>query len=333
MLNIAINGFGRIGRAVLKIALTKKNLRVVAINDLGDPQNLAYLLKYDSVYGRFDKPIKISGKELVVAGKKIPIFAIPEPNKLPWKKLKVDVVLECTGFFTEKKDAEKHLKAGAKAVIISAATKSAEIPTVVRSVNEKIGKGHKIVANASCTTNCISPVMAVLEANFGIEKALLTTVHAMTASQGVVDSPDRKDWRRGRCTNLNIIPSTTGAAIATTLTVPSLKNKFDGIALRVPVACGSISDIVAVLKKNVTVDQVNNAFKRAAKMPLYRGVLEVSEDDLVSADIVGTTASAIVDLQYTRVVDGNLVKILAWYDNEWAYSNRLVEMAGFIFSK
>lgn len=327
MINLAINGFGRIGRAALKIALTKKNIRVVGINDLADLENLAYLLRYDSAYGRYEKGVKVSGRDLIIKGKKIPVFANPDPAKLPWKKLGVDVVLECTGFFTEKKDAEKHLKAGAKAVLISAPTKSSDVPTVVRGVNESSRGNSRIVANASCTTNCISPVMAVLEKEFGVEKALLTTVHAMTATQAVVDAPDRKDWRRGRATSANIIPSTTGAAIATTLTLPSLENKFDGIALRVPVICGSISDIVAVLKKDVTAKKINDAFIRWSKKPMFKGILEASEDDLVSSDIIKTTASAIVDLKYTRVVGGNLVKVLAWYDNEWGYSQRLIEMA------
>ncbi len=327
MIKIAINGFGRVGRAAFKIALAKKNCQIVAINDLGDINNLAYLLKYDSVYRRYDRSVSVSGNNLVVAGKKFPVYAIAEPEKLPWKKHKVDVVLECTGVFTKKEDASKHLKAGAKNVIISAPTKSEGVATIVRGVNDKNAKKEKLMANASCTTNCVAPIMAVLESAFGIEKALLTTVHAVTASQRAVDLPYAKNWREGRAAGINIIPSTTGAAIATALTLPSLKDKFDGVALRVPVICGSISDIVVLLKKNVTVEQVNGAFKRAAKSPIYKGILVASDEELVSSDILGTSASAIVDLKFTRVVGGNLVKVLAWYDNEWGYSNRLVEMA------
>ena len=326
MINLAINGFGRIGRATLKIALTKKNVRVVGINDLAELDNLAYLLKYDSAQGKYDKQVKVQGNNLVVGRTSIPFVSEKDPAKLPWKKYKIDVVLECTGFFTKKEEASKHIKAGAKNVIISAPAKSEGIMTVVRSVNDKDAKGEKVVANASCTTNCTAPIMAVLESQFGVEKALLTTIHATTSTQRTVDLPMAKDWRRGRSTLNNIIPTTTGAAVATALTIPSLENKFDGVSIRVPVVCGSLVDIVVLLKKDVTVDQVNNAFKKFAKHPLYKNVLEVSEEELVSTDILGTTASAIVDLKFTKVVDGNLIKVLAWYDNEWAYSHRLVEM-------
>jgi len=331
MINVAINGFGRIGRAALKIALTKKNVRIVGINDLADIENLAYLLRYDSAQGRYDKIVKVQGSTLIVGKTKIPFTFEKDPGKLPWKKLKVDVVLECTGFFTKKEEASKHIKAGAKKVIISAPAKSEGIATVVRSVNDKDAKGEKVVANASCTTNCTAPIMAVLESQFGVQKALLTTIHSTTSTQRTVDLPMAKDWRRGRSTLNNIIPTTTGAAVATALTIPSLKDKFDGISVRVPVVCGSLVDIVVLLKKDATVDQINKVFKKFAKHPLYKGVLAVSEEELVSTDILGTTASAIVDLKFTKVVDGNLVKVLAWYDNEWAYSNRLVEMVSQVF--
>jgi glyceraldehyde 3-phosphate dehydrogenase len=326
MLNIAINGFGRIGRAAFKIALQNKNLNVVAVNDLGDINNLAYLLKFDSAMGRYDKKVEVAGDKLVVAGIEYTFLAEKDPAMLPWKNLDVDVVLECTGVFTKKDDAQKHLNAGAKKVIISAPSESEDVLTVVRGVNDLNAKGVNIVANASCTTNCTAPVMAVLEAEFGVEKALLSTVHALTASQRAVDLADKKDWRRGRAASVNIIPSTTGAATATAKTLPSLENKFDGISFRVPVVCGSAIDIVALLKKNVTVEQVQDAFRKAAKTKLLKGILEASDDELVSSDIIGTTASAIVDLQYIKVVGGNLVKVVAWYDNEWAYSTRLVEM-------
>ena len=332
MKKIAINGFGRIGRATLKIILEKhKNFQVVGINDLGDLNNLAYLLRFDTAQGRYDKKVSVSGSNLVVGSKKIPFFSEKEPEKLPWKKLKVDVVLECTGVFTKKEDASRHLKAGAKQVIISAPSKSEGVVTVVRGVNEKQAKGQKVVANASCTTNCTAPVMSVLDQVFGVEKALLTTVHAVTASQRTVDLSVAKDWREGRSVIGNIIPTSTGAAKATALTLPQLTGKFDGVSVRVPVVCGSLIDVVVLLKKNVTVEQVNNTFKKFAKLPQFKGILEVSEhDELVSSDIVNTTASAIVDLAFTRVVDGNLIKVMAWYDNEWGYANRLVEMINYL---
>ena len=254
------------------------------------------------------------------------MFAEPEPTKLPWKNLKVDVVLECTGFFTDKDGAKKHLQAGAKAVVISAPTKSDDVVTVVKGVNEEQAFGQKIISNASCTTNCVAPVMKVLEDSFGIEKSLMSTVHAYTATQSIVDGPAKKDFGRGRAAALNINPTSTGAAIAATKTIPSLAGKFDGIAIRVPVPCGSLTDLTCLLKKNVTVDQVNKAFIKFSKSPKMKGILDVSTQPLVSQDIVGTTASAIVDLLFTRVVGGNLVKVLAWYDNEWAYSGRLVEI-------
>ncbi len=332
MKKVAINGFGRIGRASLKIILDKhKNFEVVAINDLGDLNNLAYLLRFDTAQGRYNKKVSVSGSNLIVGTKKIPFFSEKEPEKLPWKKLKVDVVLECTGVFTKKEDASKHLRAGAKQVIISAPSKSEGVITVVRGVNEKLAKGQKVIANASCTTNCTAPVMSVLDQAFGVEKALLTTIHAVTASQRTVDLPVAKDWREGRSVIGNMIPTSTGAAKATALTLPQLSEKFDGVSVRVPVVCGSLIDVVALLKKNVTVEQVNEAFKKFAKKPQFKNLLEVSEhDELVSSDIVNTTASAIVDLAFTRVVDGNLVKVMAWYDNEWGYSNRLVEMIAYI---
>jgi len=316
---VAINGFGRIGRAVAKVLLSKgSKYQIVAINDLGNWDNLAYLMKYDSAYGRYDKPVEMVGKNLKIGNKLIPVLSDPNPAKLPWKRLKVDVVLECTGAFTKKEEAGKHLKAGAKSVIISAPSNSDGIVTVVKGVNEKMAKNAGVVANASCTTNCTGPVMAVLESVFGVEKALLTTIHAVTASQRTVDLPTEDDYRRGRSALNNLIPTTTGAAIATTLTLPSLKDKFDGISIRVP--------ITALLRKNTSVKEINNAFIKYSKMPRFRGILEVTEDELVSSDIIGTAASAIVDLKFTKVVDGNLVKILAWYDNEWGYSNRLAEM-------
>ncbi|MEK7167899.1 MAG: glyceraldehyde 3-phosphate dehydrogenase NAD-binding domain-containing protein, partial [Patescibacteria group bacterium] len=267
MKTIAINGFGRIGRAAFQIALAKKNLKVAAINDLTDTKTLAYLLKYDSVYGRFNGKVGFDKENLIVNNEKYRVFAQKDPSKLPWKKLGVDIVLECTGVFEKKSDLEMHLKAGAKKVVLSAPAKD-EVQTLVFGTDltqKALGKNEKIVSNASCTTNCIAPVIQVLESAFGIEKAIMTTMHAYTASQKLVDGPDSKDPRRGRAAALNMVPSTTGAAKATALVVPSLKDKFDGIAVRMPVICGSISDITAVLKKNATVEEVNDAFKEYSK--------------------------------------------------------------------
>jgi len=330
MKKIAINGFGRIGRAAFKIALKAKGARIAAINDLVDTKTLAYLLKYDTVYGRYDRRVSYDAKNLIVDGQKIPVFAEKDPAKLPWKKLGVDVVLECTGSFDKKADLELHLRAGAKKAVLSAPAKD-EILTLVfgtEFTKSNLGK-EKIIANASCTTNCVAPVMQILENNFGVEKSILNTIHAYTATQKIVDGPDAKDLRRGRAGASNIVPSTTGAAKATTLVIPELKDKFDGISLRVPVICGSISDITAVLKKNTTVEEVNSAFKKAANSAFYKRLLAVADgdDELVSSDIIGTTYSAIVDLKFTKVVGGNLAKVLAWYDNEWGYSCRLIEMA------
>ena len=329
MIRVAINGFGRIGRNTFKAGFGRKdlkNIEWVAVNDLTDPANLAYLLKHDSVYGAYDKRVVYDNKHLKVNSKKILVLSERDPSKLPWKKLKIDVVLECTGFFRDKKSASAHLKAGAKKVIISTSSKGEGVGTFLLGANSKEYNGKdRIIDNGSCTTNCSAPTVSVMHANFGVEKAFLTTVHGYTATQGLVDKP-HKDFRKGRAAAQNIIPTTTGAAIATTKAIPDLKDKFDGIAVRVPIISGSISDLTFILKKNVTVERVNNAFRRAAKNQLYKGVLGVTEEQLVSTDILGSPLSAIVDLSFTKVIDGNFVKVLAWYDNEWGYSNRLVEM-------
>lgn len=346
---IAINGFGRIGRQFFKIYADAKkgdykqsgfcrispridvaNLEVVAINDLTDPKTLAYLLKHDSVYGISDADISFDETHLIVNGEKYPILAIKEPEKLPWKDYKVDIVVECTGRFEEYEKAKIHLQQGAKKVIISAPGKGQEGiegQTLVLGTHETMGKlsSNNVVSNGSCTTNCISPVIQLLHDQFGVEKSLMTTAHAYTATQSIVDGPVAKDLRRGRAAGINIVPSSTGAAIATTNVLSDLKGSFDGVALRVPVIDGSIADITAVLKKEVTVEEVNQAFRKAANDPFFKGLVEVSEESLVSTDIIGNPASAIVDLELTRVI-GNLVKVFAWYDNEWGYSNRLVEM-------
>lgn len=331
MTRIAINGFGRIGRAAFRIAMSKKNARIVAINDLVDTKTLAYLLQNDTVYGRYDKKVGYGQDYLSVGGVKVPVFAQKDPSKLPWKKLGVDVVLECTGIFEKSEELKMHVKAGAKKVVLSAPAKDDKTPTLVFGTElsaQKMGQ-YDIISNASCTTNCIAPVMQVLESEFGIDRSLMTTIHAYTATQKIVDGPDAKDLRRGRAGAANMAPSTTGAAKATALVIPSLKDNFDGIAVRVPVICGSLSDITVILKKNVTVEKLNQAFVRASKKPAFQGILGVTsaDDEPVSSDIVGTTYSTIVDLKYTKVIGGNFAKILAWYDNEWGYSNRLVEMA------
>ncbi|OQA35448.1 MAG: Glyceraldehyde-3-phosphate dehydrogenase [Parcubacteria group bacterium ADurb.Bin326] len=288
------------------------------------------MLRYDSVYGRYNKVVSYDEKNLIVAGKKIPVFAEKDPAKLPWKKLGVDVVLECTGVFEKKEDLAKHIQAGAKKVVLSAPAKDDTMTLVFGTelTKKNIGK-EKIISNASCTTNCIAPVMQVLHSTFGIDKAIMTTVHAYTASQRLVDGPDPKDLRRGRAGAVNMAPSSTGAAKATALVIPDLKEKFDGISIRVPVVCGSLSDITALLKRDVTPEEINQAFVKMSKHPMYKNVLGVTgpDDELASTDIIGTNYSTIVDLKYTRVVEGNLIKVLAWYDNEWGYSNRLVEMA------
>lgn len=324
-IRVAINGFGRIGRHAFKVAWDKRNIEVVAINDLTDAETLAHLLKYDTAYPDFAPKVSVAKGMLKVNTKHVPVYAERDPKKLPWKKLKVDVVLECTGVFRDFDGANQHLAAGAKRVIISAPAKGEGISTFVKGVNhESCAKRDKIIDNASCTTNSVAPVMQVLENTFGIEKAMLTTIHSYTADQRIQDAPHR-DLRRARAAAQNIVPTSTGAAIATTKTIPSLAGKFDGMAVRVPTITVSFSDITVLLKKEVTEDQVNKAFKKAAKGPL-KDILATSDVPLVSSDYIGNPHSCTVDLALTKVVDGNLLKVIAWYDNEWGYANRLVEM-------
>ncbi|TAN32624.1 type I glyceraldehyde-3-phosphate dehydrogenase [Patescibacteria group bacterium] len=327
-MNIAINGFGRIGRQAFKVAVTKKNIKVVALNDLTDTKTMAHLLKYDTSYGSFDLPLSFDEKNLIVKGKKIPVLAEKDPSKLPWGEMKVAVVLECTGRFTKKEDAALHLQAGAKKVIISAPAKGGGVPTYVRGVNcGQVGKEKEaIINNASCTTNCIAPVMAVLDEKFGIEKAFMSTAHGYTADQNLQDGP-HKDLRRARAAACNIIPTTTGAAKAVGEVIPKLKGIFDGVAFRVPVPTVSLSDITAVLKKNATKEEVNKAILAAAGTSRFKGILAATSEPLVSADFIGNTHSSFVDLSLTSVVGGNMVKVVAWYDNEVGYANRLVELA------
>ena len=324
-IKLAINGFGRIGRQAFKIALEKENIDIVAINDLTETKTLVHLLKYDSAYGKFEKQISATENSIKVDDEEFRVFAEKDPSNLPWKDLGVDVVIESTGIFVDRTGAGKHLDAGAKRVIISAPSKGDNpAPTYVMGVNEASGESDPMINNASCTTNCIAPVMAILESTFGIEKAMMTTIHSYTADQNLVDGP-HKDLRRARSAAQNIIPTTTGAAIATTQVIPSLAKNFDGLAIRVPVAVGSLSDITAVLKKETTVEEINQVFTQKADKGIFKGVLAVTSDPIVSSDIIGSSYSSIVDLSLTNVVGGNLVKIIAWYDNEWGYSNRLIE--------
>ena len=324
---VAINGFGRIGRNAFKIAQMRDDVEIVALNDLTDTKTLANLLKYDSTYGTYGKEVSFDEKNVIVDGKKFPVYAEKDPVNLPWKALEVDVVIESTGHFVEPDKARAHLVAGAKKVVISAPAKGEGAKTIVLGVNEDtLDDGDLIISNASCTTNCIAPVMKVLEDSFGVEKAMMTTIHSYTATQNVLDGPAR-DMRMMRTAGQNIIPTTTGASKAAALTIPSLKGKFNGLSVRVPTPVVSLSDITAVLKRDVTVEEINDAFKKAAGEDYYLGILAVEEKELVSTDFKGNSNSAVVDLPLTDVVAGNLVKVVAWYDNEWAYSNRLVELS------
>lgn len=329
-MKIAINGFGRIGRAAFKIAL-KNDLEVVGINDLTDTKTLAYLIKHDTVYRLYKKSVDFDEENLIVDGKKYKVYSQKDPSQLPWKELEVDVVLECTGVFRDKESCQKHIDAGAKKVIISAPAKSDDISTYVLGVNEEKYKGEDIIDMASCTTNCIAPVVKIIHERFGVKKALMSTIHAYTADQNLVDGP-HKDLRRARTAGQNIIPTTTGAAKSTTKTIPELQNKFDGMAMRVPVACGSLADITFLLEKSVTKEEINNAITEEANKPEMKNVIIGMLDEMVSSDVIGNSFSSIVDLHLTQVVDGDLVKIIAWYDNEWGYANRLVEMAEMIMN-
>lgn len=325
---IAINGFGRIGRAAFKIMIDRNDCEVKAINDLGSAENLAYLLKYDTAYGKYHREVSFDEKNIIIDGKKIPIYAEKDPTLLPWKDLSIDVVLECTGHFVKDDSAKAHITAGARAVVISAPAKGEHntIQTFLRGVNDQNYLGQDIVSNASCTTNCIAPVVEIINRHFKILKSVMTTVHSYTASQGIVDGPN-KDFREGRAGAQNMVPTSTGAAIATTQVIPELKGLFDGISVRVPTIVGSLSDMTFVVEKKTSVEEINKILEEESKSDRYKGILGVSREPLVSSDIIGTTESSIVDLELTRVIDGDLVKILAWYDNEWGYSVRLVEMA------
>lgn len=322
---VAINGFGRIGRNAFKIAFDRSDLEIVAINDLTDTKTLAHLLKHDTNYGAYAHEVGFDEEQLIVDGKKIKVLAQKDPAELPWKDLGVEVVIESTGFFVDPAKARAHIDAGAKRVVISAPAKGVGADTIVLGVNEdKLEHATEIISNASCTTNCITPVAAIIESNFGIEKAMMTTVHSYTASQSLQDGP-AKDLREARAAAENIVPTTTGASIAAAKALPALENKFGGMSVRVPTPVVSLSDFVIITKRKVTVEEVNEVFKKAAAEPYYQGILAVTEEELVSSDFIGNSHSAIVDLKLTAVIGDNMLKVVAWYDNEWGYSNRLVE--------
>jgi len=341
MVKVGINGFGRIGRLAFRVIVSKHrgDLELVAINTSGSlgAEGWAHLARYDTMYGKFEEEIKVNGardpKEatddnpfignLMVRGKDIPLYAQRDPSKIPWGKHDTDVVIESTGVFRTEEDAKKHAVAGAKRVVISASSRGGNVGTYVLGVNEYKGEGQ-VISNATCTTNCIAPVAAIVHAKFGIEKAMMTTIHGYTDDQRLQDN-SHKDLRRARAAAANIVPTSTGAAVATTETIPELKGLFDGVALRVPILTGSITDFTLLLKREVTTEEVNRAFIEASGNPIYKGILTTTDEPLVSSDIVGRSESSIVDLSLTQVVAGNLVKIFAWYDNEWGYTNRLVE--------
>ncbi|MEC4819768.1 MAG: type I glyceraldehyde-3-phosphate dehydrogenase [Scytonema sp. PMC 1069.18] len=325
MARVAINGLGRIGRAVFKLILEEPELELVAVNDLVPTDNLAYLLKYDTVYGKYKKNVEADENSLTIDGKKYKVFNEKDPEQLPWSSLDIDVVFECTGIFTKKEGLEKHIKAGAKYAILSAPAKSEDVETVVYGVNETPGS-EPIFSCASCTTNCITPVVEIMGRRIGVKKAIMSTVHAYTSSQEIVDGPSKK-FRRGRAGAANLVPTSTGAAIATAKVLPEYEGKFDGVAVRAPIPVGSIADIIFVTQRETTVNEINNIFREESQSDRYKNILSVSQEEIVSSDIVGNTHASIVDLTMTQVVDGDLVKVMSWYDNEWGYANQMVRAA------
>jgi len=327
-MRISINGFGRIGRAFFRLAFEESDIQIVAINDLADLENLAYLLKNDTVYGKFDKEIEIQEKSLIINGKEISFFQEKDPKNLPWEDLKIDLVVEATGAFSDYNRAKAHIEAGAKKVIITAPAKGEEDKEgkiVLLGINDKDLIKFDVISNGSCTTNAVAPVMKILQEKIGIKKAVLNTIHAYTSTQRLVDGPSLKDWRRGRAAGQNIVPSSTGAAKCVGKVIQNLDGKFDGIALRVPVVCGSIADITFVSEKDTSVEEINKIFKEASEEKNWKGIIEATDEQLVSSDIIKTIAPAIIDLSFTKVIDRDLVKILVWYDNEWAYSWTLLQ--------
>jgi len=323
-MKVAINGLGRIGRCTLKVLLeaSGSELELVAVNDLVPADNLAYLLRYDTVYGRYDSPVEAQADRLVIDGKEIPLYSQTQPEQLPWGELGVEAVFECTGVFTKEAGMRKHLEAGAKHVILSAPAKSDGVPMMVLGVN-KVEEFPELVSCASCTTNCIAPVVEILDRRIGVEKATMTTIHAYTSSQALVDSPAEK-FRRGRAAAANLVPTTTGAAKATGKCLPQLAGKFSGMAIRGPIPCGSIADIVCITARQTSAEEVNDIFRQEALSQRYDGILGAAEDPLVSSDILGDPRASIVDLNETQVTDGNLLKVMSWYDNEWGYSAQMV---------
>jgi len=324
---VAINGLGRIGRAALKLALEQPQLELVAVNEIGSLDNMVYLLKYDTVYGRYERPVEALDGKLVIDGKPLVYLSERDPEQLPWADLEVDLVLECTGRFTEREDAEKHVRAGARWVVLSGPTRSPDVPTIIHGVNRPDGE-TQIISCASCTTNNITPLVEILDRHFGVQKAVLTTVHAYTATQALVDSPgSAKDLRRGRAAAQNFVPSSTGAATATAKALPAMQGRFDGVSVRGPVVVGSLSDVVFVLDRDTTPEEVNDVLRREATTERYQGVLGVAEEPLVSADVVKDPRASIVQLDLTRVVGGNLVKVMSWYDNEWGFTSQMLQVA------
>ena len=322
---VAINGFGRIGRAILKVLMDTPQLELVAVNDLVGIDNLAYLLRYDTVYGRYSPAVAVDDHDLIVAGRRIRALSTRDPLDLPWKELGVDLVFECTGALTQRADLEKHVRAGARIVLLSAPSKDGEVETVVHGSNAPGGDAF-IISCASCTTNCITPVVEVIGRRIGFAKAAMTTVHAYTSSQSIVDGPS-KSFRRGRAAGANLVPATTGAALATTRALPEYAGRFDGVAIRAPIPVGSIADITFVTTRRTTTEEVNQILTEESATDRYSGVLGVSHDPLVSSDIIGDPRASLVDLDLTRVIDGDLVKVMSWYDNEWGYANQMVREA------
>jgi glyceraldehyde 3-phosphate dehydrogenase (phosphorylating) len=322
---VAINGLGRIGRAILKLVIDRPELELVAVNDLAEVDNLSYLLRFDTVYGRYSKSVTVDGGQLVVDGRKLRTLKDRDPAVLPWQELGVDLVFECTGALKRREDLQKHIQAGARFVILSAPSQGGEVETVVHGSN--VAKGAPtIISCASCTTNCITPIVEIIGRRIGFKKAMMTTVHAYTSSQSIVDGPS-KNFRRGRAAAANLVPATTGAAVATTRALPEYSGLFDGIAIRAPLAVGSIADLTFLTSRPTSVEEINRILAEEAATTRYTGVLGVSNDPLVSADIVGDSRASVVDLELTKVVDGDLVKVMSWYDNEWGYANQMVREA------
>ncbi|HEY3453906.1 MAG TPA: type I glyceraldehyde-3-phosphate dehydrogenase [Bryobacteraceae bacterium] len=326
MTNVAINGLGRIGRATMKIILEDSRFNLVAVNDILSTANLAYLLKYDTVYGRWGKSVTAGDMELRIGGGSLPVLGERDPGRLPWRALGADLVFECTGLFSRREDLRKHIAAGARFVILSAPAKDEDIPTVVHGANTSTG-GIEIISCASCTTNCITPVVEVLGRRIGIRKATMTTIHAYTSTQAIIDAGRAGDFRRGRAAAANLVPASTGAAIATTRALPEYKGKFNGAAVRVPVSVGSLADIVLLTQRETSVSEVNGVFNDEASSERYKHILGVSDEPIVSSDVIGQSYASIVDLTMTQVVDGDLVKIMSWYDNEWGYASQMVREA------